>query len=132
MKKKDRYKLLNYAKKDYSEMFNHNYKFKKMSKRQLYKLLKENKHSSMCIWSYCCYGLYQNCWQDIVEEGCWQDTQKEVDRIIKHTIDVTSKICRKDGRILYFEDEYGIHVVIITRDINKDDYLILFTSREDL
>lgn len=131
MKKKDRYKLLNYAKKDYSEIFNRNYEFKKMSKKQLYKLLEQNRHSSMCEWSYCCYGLYQNCWQEVVQEGCWQDTQEEVDRIIKSTIDFTAKICRKDSRILYCEDEHGVHVVIVARDVTADDYLICFTNRED-
>lgn len=131
MKKQERYKLLNHVKKDYSERFNRNYEFKKLSKRALYELLRQNKHSSMCEWWYCCYGLYQNCWQEVVEEGCWQETQKEVDNIIKSTIDSTVKICRKDSRILYCEDEYGVHVVIIARDVKRHDYLICFTNRED-
>lgn len=33
MKKQERYKLLNHAKKDYSERFNRNYEFKKLSKK---------------------------------------------------------------------------------------------------
>ena len=130
MKKQERYKLLNYAKRDYSEKFKRNYEFKKISKKALYELLKQNKHSSMCEWSYCCYGLYQNCWQEPVEAECWQDKQKEVDDIIKNTIDFTAKICRKDNRILYCENEYGIHVIIISRDIDKCDYLICFTNKE--
>ena len=131
MKKQERYKLLNHVKKDYSERFNRNYEFKKLSKRALYELLRQNKHSSMCEWWYCCYGLYRNCWQEVVEEGCWQETQKEVNDIIKNTIDSTAKICRKDSRILYYEDEYGIHVVIVARDVDACDYLICFTNRED-
>lgn len=67
----------------------------------------------------------------MVEEGCWQETQKEVDNIIKSTIDSTAKICRKDSRILYCEDEYGIHVVIVARDIDACDYLICFKNREE-
>lgn len=130
MKKQERYKLINNAKKDYSERFNRNYEFKKLSKKALCELLKQNKHSSMCEWWYCCYGLYQNCWQEVIEEGCWQDTQKEVDDIIKHTINSTAKICRKDNRILYCENEYGIHVVIVARDVDTCDYLICFTNRE--
>ena len=58
-------------------------------------------------------------------------SQKRVDDIIKYAIDSTSKICRKDNRILYYEDEYGIHVVIIARDVKRHDYLICFTNRED-
>ena len=128
MKKQERYKLINHAKKDYSERFKRNYEFKNLSRKALHKLLQQNKHSSMCEWDYCCYGLYQNCWQEVVQAGCWQETQKEVDDIINHTINSTAKICRKDSRILYCEDEYGIHVVIIARDICSRDFLITFTN----
>lgn len=131
MKKQEKYKLLNYAKEDYSEKFRRNYEFKRLSKRALHKLLRQNKHSSMCEWSYCCYGLYQNCWQEPVKEGIWRMTQERVNRSIKYIIDSTSKICRRDNRILYCEDEYGIHVVIIARDVDACDYLICFTNRED-
>lgn len=131
MKKQEKYKLLNYAKEDYSEKFRRNYEFKKLSKRALHELLQQNNHSSMCEWSYCCYGLYQNCWQEPVEEGIWRMTQERVNRSIKYIIDSTSKICRRDNRILYCEDEYGIHVVIIARDVDACDYLICFSNRED-
>ena len=131
MKKQERYKLLNHAKKDYSERFCRNYKFKELSKRALYELLRQNKHSSMCEWDYCCYGLHQNCWQELFEEGNWNMSQKRVNDIIKHIIDSTAKICRKDNRILYCENEYGIHVIIIARDVDDCDYLICFTNRKD-
>ena len=128
MKKQKRYKLLNYAKKDYSNRFNCDYEFRKLSKSELHKLLKQNKHSSMCEWYYCCSGLYENCWQELIQAGCWQETQDEVDDIIKATINETVKICRKDSRILYCENENEIDVVIIARDICGCDYLITFTN----
>lgn len=131
MKIKERYKVLNYAKKDYSKQFKRNYEFKNLSRKALHKLLQQNKHSYMCEWSYCCYGLYQCCWQDPVEEGCWNMSQARVDKCIKNTIDDTAKACRRDNRILYCEDEYGIHVAIITRDICGRDYLITFTNKEE-
>lgn len=131
MKKQERYKLLNHAKKEYSEIFKCNYQFKKLSKKALYELLQQNKHSQMCEWSYCCYGLYRNCWQEPYSEGNWGLTQKRIDEIIKSTIDETAKICRKDNRILYYEDEYGTHVIIVARDVMSGDYLFTFTNRED-
>jgi hypothetical protein len=131
MKKQERYKLLKHAKKDYSEQLDRNYEFKKLSKKTLYELLNQNKHSAMCEWSYCCYGLYQSCWQEPIEEGNWNYTQEKVNDIIKYTIDSTEKICRKDNRVLYYEDEYGVHVIIVVRDIVGRDYLICFTNRED-
>lgn len=129
MKKRDRYKLLNYAKKQYSETFKTDYQFKHLSKKDLYNLLKEYKHSTMCEWHYCCYGLYQNCWQDPYEEGIWYYIQEDVNKIIKKTIDDTAKACKKDNRILYCELEDRVDVVIVTRDIYSRDYLITFTNK---
>ena len=128
MKIKDRYKLLNYAKEYYSEKFNLDLEFKHLSKKELYKILKEYKHSSMCEWSYCCYGLYTCCWQDPFEEGCWGLTQASVDRCIKSAIDDTAKICRKDSRILYCKSDNQVHVIIVARDICATDFLIIFTN----
>lgn len=130
MKTKERYKLLNYAKEDYSNIFGCRYEFKKLSKKALYELLRQNKHSCMCEWSYCCYGLYQNCWQEPIEEGIWDMTQEDVNKAIKSVIDDTAKICRRDSRILYYENNFGIHVIIIARDIMSEDYLITFTDKE--
>ena len=132
MKKQDRLKLLSYTKEQYVEFFGLDYKFKKLSKKTLYNLLKQNKYSSMCEWSYCCFGLYQNCWEEIYEEGNWMLSQNEIDKIIKDTIDNTAKICRRDNRILYCEKDNCIYVVIIARDVLKvkTDYLIYFTNEE--
>lgn len=41
MKKKDKYKIFNYAKEQYSKDFNRNYAFKHLSKKELYKLLEK-------------------------------------------------------------------------------------------
>ena len=131
MKKKDRYKLLNYAKNQYNKIFDLNLQFKHLSKKELYNLLETHKHSSMCEWDYCCYGLYQNCWQDPYGEGIWDMTQEQVDKVIKDTINYTSKACRKDSRILYCELDNRIDVIIVTRDICSTDYLITFTNEEE-
>lgn len=130
MKLKDRYKIINHAKRYYSETFNQNYEFKKLSKKALYKLLEENKHSTVTKQYYCCYGLYKSCWCEPFFEGSWCMTQKQVDEVIKYIIDETAKICRRDSRILYCEDEQGVHVIIIARDVMSEDYLIRFTNIE--
>lgn len=130
MKRKERYKVLNYAKKQYSEAFDLDLQFKHLSKKMLYELLKKYKHSSMCEWSYCCYGLYKNCWQEPIEEGNYDLMQQDVNEIIKYTIDNTAKYCRKDSRILYCETDKRINVIIVMRDIFETDYLITFTNEE--
>lgn len=128
MKIKDRYKLLNHAKEEYNKTFNLNLQFKHLSKNKLHNLLKEYKHSNMCEWSFCCYGLEQCCWQELVEEGNWGLTQERVDECIKYAIDLTAKACRRDNRILYYERDNAIDVFIITRDIYSTDFLITFTN----
>lgn len=128
MKRKDRYKLINYAKKQYSETFDLDLQLKHLSKKELYNLLQQYKHSSMCEWSYCCYGLYNNCWQEPIEEGNWGFTQKQVDEIIKGTINDTVKVCRRDSRILYCKTVDRVNVIIVARDICSADFLITFTN----
>lgn len=130
MKRKERYKILNYAKKQYSESFDLNLQFKYLSKKKLYEMLDKYKHSSMCEWSYCCYGLYKNCWQEPFEDGINFLEQRDVDEIIKSTIDATAKACRKDSRILYCELDNRIDVIIVMRDVHQTDYLITFTNEE--
>ena len=131
MKKKERYKILNYAKKQYSGEFHRDYQFQHLSKNELLKLLKEHDYSDMCEWSYCCYGMYQNCWQDPYEEGIDGFTQERVNDIIADIIKETAKICRKDKRILCCEHDNGaIDVIIVARDIMYCDYLITFKNRE--
>lgn len=130
MKKKERYKLLNYAKNQYNEAFDLDFRFKYLSKKELYKLLETHKHSSMCELDYCCYGLYKNCWQELIGDGIWDLTQERADKIIKDTIDETAKACRKDSRILHCKLDNRIDVIIVMRDICKRDYLITFTNEE--
>lgn len=132
MKRKERYKVLNYAKKQYGEEFALDLQFKHLSKRELYALLKKYTHSFMFERSYCCRGLYQCCWQECIGEGNWGLTQEDVNEDIKRVIDETVKACRKDSRILYRKSLNGreIDAIIVMRDVCAMDWLITFTSVE--
>ena len=129
MKKKDKYKIINYAINEYSNIFNHSYKRTNISQNYVKELLKKYKHSIMCEWSYCCYGLYQNCWQDPFEEGIWGMTQKRIDEIIYDTVCELLKHCKRDNRIGLCVENNAVHMVIIARDLPdfKSDYLFTFT-----
>lgn len=131
MKKKERYKILNYAKKQYSEEFLHDYQFQHLSKNELLKLLKAHDYSSMCEWSYCCRGLYECCWQELVSEGVWDSTQEVVNNTIKWVIENTARYCKKDARILYYKTESATHIIIIARDVMYCDYLITFQNKKE-
>ena len=129
MKKKDKYKIINYAINEYSNIFNRSYKRTNISQSYVEELLKMYKHSVMCEWSYCCYGLYQNCWQEPFEEGIWGITQNRVEEIIFNTVCKLSKHCKRDNRVgLYLEDN-AVHMVIVARDLPgfRADYLFTFT-----
>ena len=130
MKIKDRYKLLNYVKNSWSERCHSDFKFRSLTKSELYKFLAFYKHSFMIEESYCCNGLYECCWEEYIEAGNWELTQEKVDEIIKQTIDSTAKLCKKDSRILYRKSYNGVQVVIVARDVNKVDYVICFTNDE--
>lgn len=130
MKRQERYKILNYAKKEHSEKQNTEYKYKKLSQKALQRILKNHKHSFMCEWSYCCYGMYEVCWEELYKEGIWDMSQDMVDGCIKNAIHNTAKVCRKDSRILYAEKEDRIEVIIVARDVHKLDYMIVFSNEE--
>lgn len=132
MKKKDKYKLINYAIKEYGDMFNHNYQHGDLSTKYLKDLLKQYKHSYMAEWNYCCRGLYNCCWQELFFEGNWYMSQTDVNKAIEYTIDITAKDRRRDKRLAWCQDSDGIHVVIITRDLphHRRDYFITLTNKE--
>ena len=132
MKKKDKYKIINHSIKEYSDIFKREYKRINVSRKQVKDLLKKYKHSGMAEWSYCCYGLYQNCWQDPFEEGIWNLTQKRVDELIYDTVCMLSKQYKRDNRVALYIEDNAVHMVIVARDLPnfKRDYLITFTNEQ--
>lgn len=64
-------------------------------KNKLLKLLKEHDYNSMCEWSYCCYGMYTCCWQELTADGVWEMTQENVNKSIAATIKDCMKYCKK-------------------------------------
>jgi hypothetical protein len=130
MKKKDRYKLITHAINDYKNIFNINYERKTLSEKDFQELLSKNRHSSMCEWCYCCRGLYNCCWQELWEEGNWDLTQKEVDKVISSVFFDLKKDIKKDKRMAVYATEKGVYVIIIARDLPpfEADYIIYFTN----
>ena len=131
MKRQERYKILNYAKDQYSKTFDVDYQFKRFSRKKLYSLLKQHCNSCMCEWDYCCYGLYRNCWQELYEKGNWGMTQKLVDAKMAGAIDKYAKYYRKDSRILYCDLGSSIDIILVMRDICKSDFLITFMDEKE-
>lgn len=130
MKIKERFKLFNYARRDYSKIFSMNYEFKEISYDKLVNLLKASRHSAFCEHWYCCHGLYHNCWQDPFEEGIWGFSQEDVNVLLAGVLKRCRKYIRNKYRVLYCEKDGCIEVVLIMRDVFRCDYLITFTDND--
>ena len=132
MKKKDKYKLISYAVNEYNEIFDLKLVRMDLSLKYCKDLLKKYKNSEMCEWSYCCRGLYSNCWQELFREGNWDMSQQTVDKIILNVFKRSRKACKKDKRIAIYDDGDVVHMVIIARDLpgHKCDYLFGFKNEE--
>lgn len=100
--------------------------------KELFKnLFDNNKDYGMFEYLYCCYGLEQSCWVEVVEEGNWDLTLEQV------KIDILKNI-KKNRKYLYNEKKYGknrlyigekdslCYVYIYLRDQISVDYLIWF------
>ena len=133
MKRREKYKITNYAIAEYSKIFEQDYKRANISKRKIRAMLKEYSHSCMAIWYYCCKGLYWNCWQDPFEEGIWNMSQKQVDKCIWDIVCELPKCCLSRKRAAIYVDNRGINLLIVARDLpgHKCDYLITFTNIEE-
>ena len=132
MKKKDKYALINYAINSYNKKLNAEYKIKKVSPKFLLDLLKKYNHSNATEWMYCCYGMYKSCWEEHIFDGNWGWDQEFVDHYIKIIICDLKKSIKRDSRVGIYEDEIGVHVVIVARDLpQKTDFFITFTNKEE-
>lgn len=132
MKNQNDVDIITYAKNQYNEIFDMSYECDFKTKEDIVKLLEEYPHSYMCEWHYCCYRLYQNCWQDLTEEGIWGLTQEEVNACILNVF--TSELlkkCKNENRMFSCRHNNDVCVLIVTRDLeNKSDYLICFSKEE--
>ena len=134
MKKKERLQIIHKAIDGYNDnLFGYRiYKPCKLTNRLFDDLLNEFPRVSMVVDSYCCYGLWNCCWQDPVEEGVWGMSQDNVTKSIRATIQGCKKDIIKDGRLfLGYNDEGGPSFIIIMRDKCQMDYRIYFDKKDE-
>ena len=128
MKIKEKYRLFNHARREYSKKFSQNYEFTQMSYKELVNLLQSNRHTSYCEYWYCCHGLYHNCWIDPFSEGIWEFSQEDVNILLKGVLKTARKYLKNKYRLLCCNDSDGTHVILIMRDVHRCDYIITFTT----
>lgn len=82
---------------------------------------------------YCCHGVEQSCWVEIIEEGVWGYSLDTVKRKIYSAVKEARKYlykARKYGgnRIWVHESNEGVFVFIYLRDVMGVDYNIWFNN----
>lgn len=131
MKKKDRYKIINYAVGEYSRIFDEMLAPVTLTQKLIDELLSEYEANSICEWYYCCEGWQYNCWQEPYEEGNWGMTQADVEMQIKMTVKSCAEACRRDRRAYICRGDDQVRLYIIMRDIDcKCDYLMSFYNED--
>lgn len=100
------------------------------NKELINSLFKKYSNYGMTESSYCCRGIEQCCWQELVEEGSWGLTLKQVKVSILFNIKAIKKHLynpKMNGNRFYmYEDENCCHIYIYARDLYKEDYDIWF------
>lgn len=123
-------KLLNKALELYKEK-NIDMKPVKYTKEIFQDLFNKYNNYGMYEYLYCCNGLEQNCWVEVIEEGNWDLTLEEVKKDILRTIKKCKKYLYNRKRYgkdrLYVGEKEGKHYIYIyLRDIYSTDYAIWF------
>jgi hypothetical protein len=84
--------------------------------------------------SFCCRGLDDCCWQEIIADGIWDFTLKDVEvhikSILKHIKKYLYNQNKYDKRFYKFENEDGCIIYIYLRDILEVDYVIWFANED--
>lgn len=100
-------------------------------------LVNKSEDFGMVENSFCCFGLRDCCWQDVIEEGVWDFELKDVEKYIFGTIKNIKKYLYNSGkyggpRFFIAENSKYYSVFIFLRDIDsiKTDYHIWFKKKE--
>ena len=128
MKKKLNEALVSYFVEDYNERMNRKYQLISISRECLYQMLSNTKKVAISYMSYCCYGLYHFCWLDEYAEGIWGMSEDEVREMITGVFESHIEEFNSDGRVAFYEDDKGAHVLFLARDLktHKIDTFIDF------
>lgn len=98
------------------------------------RLFKKFKFFGMTVKSYCCDGLENCCWQEVVEEGVWnlplQQVKDNIMRNLKHSKKYLYNYNKNNKRLYKYEDNTYCLIYIYLRDILEVDYAIWFANKD--
>lgn len=119
MKKKLKQALVTYFITDYNKRINRHYKQTKMSKMEFLNMMSKAERVSICQHNYCCYGMFKMCWFDEYAKGIWYMTDDEVKEMAIDIFESYVDEFNEDGRIAICEDECGVHILLLARDLKE-------------
>lgn len=123
-------KLLNKSLERYKEK-NIDMKPVKYTKEIFQDLFNKYNNYGMYEYLYCCNGLEQHCWVEVIEEGNWgltlEEVKKDILRNIKECKKYLYNIKRYGKDRLYVGKKDGVYYIYIyLRDKMNADYSIWF------
>lgn len=96
-----------------------------LSEEDIQKLLDTSEEYQMTEDYYCCYGLEQCCWQELIEEGVWKLTKDDVLNCIIEAIDKGIQNNHDGDRCYFLEGDTYFRFYIYLRDLFGLDYHII-------
>ena len=131
MRKKDRYKIIDFAVNQYRDIFKVTPVPVKLTNKRLTELLEGHGNYSICEWYFCCYGWQKNCWQDFYKEGQWGLTRDDVKKmIIKAAKNCAKDRCGEHRTYMCYTEKYtGVYLIMRDTD-HQCDYLIAFQNKD--
>lgn len=119
MKKKLRQALVSYFVNDYNTQLELRYKLMDISIERFQQMMVEAERVSICYYNYCCRGMYHCCWFDEYTHQIWGLTEDRVRELVLSVFKEHAEEFNRNERIACCEDEYGIHIVMVARDVKK-------------
>lgn len=119
MKEKVKQALISYFIDDYNGRMGREYKVSSVSQEQFHQIMSKAESVTICYQSYCCYGMYHMCWIDEYANSIWNMTEEEVRDMTISVFEEHIDDFNQQGRVAFCEDESGIHILFIARDLKK-------------
>ena len=126
--------LVKHAVDDYNQQFEAKYKIKEASMNQLIEWIEQYDGAAIAYWSYCCRGMFANCWIDEYSKGTWGMKKEDVVSLIIGAFEEREKQFNREHRIAIYESEDAISILLIGRDLKKykKDCIILLYNEEEI
>lgn len=100
------------------------------SKSFVRELIETHSEYGLAEYHYCCYGMEQSCWTELIEDGVWGLTLDDVKREILNLANKSSSYLYGNKRFYLSEGEECLYLYVFLRDKLGKDFLIWFDKTD--